>query len=128
MSVQFSINFDAPSLPVAKAMGEIGMQLAAAHAEVNEPGFSARAKAFVIEYLRANGVSSGELITDAAKLAGIKPPDDRAFGSVYAALVRHKQIEFAGFCVRRKGHGTAGGRLWRLTTEVTASTTGGISQ
>lgn len=112
--MQLAIDFDTPALPVAQAMGEIGMKRALDHAEADEPGFSERAQAFVLEYLRVHGVSSGELVTDACKLAGIKPAEDRAFGPVYAVLARRKQIEFAGFCARRKAHGTSGGRLWRL--------------
>lgn len=114
--MQLAIDFDTPALPVAQALGEIGMKRALDRAEADEPGFSERAQAFVLEYLRVHGVSSGELITDACKLAGIKPPDDRAFGPVYSKLARAGFIEPAGFCARRKGHGTSGGRLWRLAT------------
>ena len=111
---QLSMDFETPSLNVARAMGVEGMRRAAEHAERVEPDFREQAQAFVLAYLAEHGVSSGELITDAAKLAGIRPPDDRAFGSIYAVLSRRNQIAFAGFCLRKKGHSTAGGRIWRL--------------
>lgn len=98
----------------ARAAGDMAGQRAADKAERLEAGFRERAAAFVLGYLAQHGISSGELVTDAAKLAGIKPPDDRAFGPVYASLSRKGRIVSAGFCARRKGHGTAGGRLWRL--------------
>jgi hypothetical protein len=108
------LNRPAVLAAIARQMGERGACLARDKAERADPAFSERAKAFVLSYLKANGVSSGELITDAAKLAGIKPPDDRAFGAVYGSLSRKGQIVCAGYCARVKGHGTAGGRLWRL--------------
>lgn len=117
MSVQIGL-FDAPppvayAVDAARAMGAKAGERCADKAEALEDGFKERATAFVLAYLERHGTSSGELITDAAKLAGIRPHDDRAFGPVYASLARSGQIVAAGFCARRKGHGTAGGRLWR---------------
>lgn len=115
---QLSIDFDAApmarSMPQARAEGAMAGDLAADRAERQEAGFSERAADFVLSYLRNHGISSGELVTDAAKLAGIRPPDDRAFGPVYAGLARKGLIFCGGYCMRRKGRGTAGGRLWRL--------------
>lgn len=91
--------------------------LAADRAEREVDDFQARAAKFVLIYLAEHGISSGELITDACKLSGIRPPDDRAFGPVYASLAMANKIECAGFVARRKGHGTAGWRLWRLITD-----------
>lgn len=102
------------SLDLARAEGDRMGNMAADRAERADAGFRAKASSFVLDYLQRHGVSSGELITDAAKLAGIVPPDDRAFGPVYGSLARKGRIAFAGFCARRKGHGTAGGRLWKL--------------
>lgn len=117
---QLSLDLEPPAvsrppalLEAARAEGDRLGNLAADKAEQAEPEFRDLAKAFILKYLETHGVSSSELLTDACKLAGIKPPDDRAFGPVYAALSRDNQIAFAGFCERRKGHGTAGGRLWR---------------
>lgn len=108
------------SFTFARAIGAQMAGLCAERAEDDVPDFSERAKAFVLEYLRDHGVSSSELITDAAKLAGLVPHDDRAFGAIYQSLARRKRIEFVGFCARRKGHGTAGGRLWRLGDGATS--------
>ena len=113
---QLAMNFDAPALPIARATGERGMQLATDRAERDEPGFSERAQAFVLAYLAEHGKASGEDLTDACKAAGIKPAEDRAFGSVYSALSRRKQIVCVGYCDREKGHGTGGGKRWSLTT------------
>jgi hypothetical protein len=78
-------------------------------------GFDAEgARMFVLDYLKAHGASNGESITLAAKAAGFKPHDDRAFGPVYAVLARRSLIRCAGFCMRQRGHGTAGGRVWEL--------------
>jgi hypothetical protein len=113
---QQALNFDAPAYTVrqARAAGEEAGQRAADKAERLDDGFRERAQAFVLAYLKQHGVSSSEMITDAAKLAGIKPHEDRAFGPVYATLARTGKIVTAWFCARRKGHGSAGGRLWRL--------------
>lgn len=116
---QLALIFDAPPPPAytvehARAAGAVAGERAADKAQRLDDGFRERAKAFVLGYLAQHGASSGELMTDAAKLSGIKPPDDRAFGPVYATLARSGQIVAPGFCARRKGHGTAGGRVWRL--------------
>lgn len=115
---QLAIDFDAPA-PVytvaqARAVGAEAGGRAADRAERADEGFGERAAAFIRGYLAQHGASSGEVVTDAAKVAGIRPPDDRAFGPIYAALARRGQIVAVGFCVRRKGRGTAGGRVWRL--------------
>lgn len=118
---QFSLDFSATAgdslTSLARKRGAWFGDLAADRAEREAGDFKARAAKFVLSYLAAHGVSSGELITDACKLSGIRPPDDRAFGPVYASLARANHIECAGFVARRKGHGTAGGRLWRLIAE-----------
>lgn|SRR4051812_26637212 len=68
---------------------------------------------FILGWLRRHGPLPGEDCTDAAKAHGFHPHDDRAFGAVYGALVRRNLIRHAGYCERRKGHGTAGGRIWQ---------------
>lgn len=76
--------------------------------------FSRKATEFILAHLKEHGECPGEDITDACKAAGIKPDDDRAFGSVYMMLSRRKMIVKAGFCQRRKGHATSGGNIWKL--------------
>lgn len=80
--------------------------------------FRERARVFVVAYLTANGATSGEEISLACKAAGIKPHDDRAFGPVYFALCREGKIEKCGQVRRTRGHGTAGGNVWRVTGNV----------
>ena len=116
---QSALIFDAPPAPAytvaqARAAGERAGNKAADKAESQAPGFCEAAEAFVLGYLQQHGPTSGEVITDAAKLAGIRPREDRAFGPVYGTLARQGRIKCAGFCIRRKGRGTAGGRVWAL--------------
>lgn len=70
----------------------------------------------MLEYLRQYGATSGDVITDAMKLAGIRPLDDRHFGPVYSYLAHKNRrlIVCVGLVPRTKGHGTAGGRVWAL--------------
>ena len=75
--------------------------------------FQDQALAFVLSYLTVHGETSGEVLTDACKQAGIVPHDDRAFGPIYMKLSRKGLIEKCGLVVRRRGHGTAGGNVWR---------------
>jgi len=100
------------SLPLAQRLGEHAMLRTQIRAENAEPGFTERAADFIAWYLRARGPTPGELLTDLCKAHGIKPPDDRAFGPVFKSLLRRGEIRQAGWCERRKGHGTGGGRVW----------------
>jgi len=67
---------------------------------------------FMLGYLARWGDQSGEALSDAAKIHGFRPHDERAFGAVFAALSKRGLIRCVGFCTRQKGHGTAGGRIW----------------
>lgn len=102
-----------PTLQMAQALGQEGMELAAARAERADPGFRHRAQAFVLTYLRKHGKTKGEALVNECKKAGMVPPDDRAFGTVFSGLSRAGLIACAGFCLRTKGHSTAGGRVWK---------------
>jgi hypothetical protein len=75
--------------------------------------FKERAAYFILEFLQRDGEQSGEELTDKCKARGLVPHDDRAFGPVLASLSRRGLIEKAGFCPRSKGHGTAGGNIWK---------------
>ena len=55
----------------ARAAGKEAGERAAAKADKASPGFSEEARAFFLKYLEEHQVSSGELMVDAAKLAGI---------------------------------------------------------
>jgi hypothetical protein len=79
-------------------------------------GFDAAAARGAILELLADGVArSGEQLVDHCTRAGIVPHDGRAFGPVLKSLAGGGLIEAVGFVTRAKGHGTAGGRLWRIT-------------
>ena len=73
------------------------------------------ARAAILELLADGVARSGEQLVDHCVGLGIVPHDARAFGAVFAKLKRDGLIEEAGFVARAKGHGTAGGRLWRAT-------------
>ena len=94
---------------------DVAMQQVTARAERTDVLFPGRATDFVVQYLYYHGEASSEEITDACKKAGILPPDDRAFGPIYHALARAGLIVKTGQCARRKGHGTAGGNIWKLS-------------
>jgi hypothetical protein len=64
---------------------------------------------------RSAAAMSGEELVDHCQARGLVPHDSRAFGAVFGALSRAGLIEAVGFAARRKGHGTAGARLWRAT-------------
>lgn len=114
MTTARSLEATQSSVASSRLEGERCLRLAADRAERDGPGFCERAQLFVLAYLGQHGRASSEDITDACKDAGIVPQEDRAFGQVYASLNRRKQIVCVGFCERRKGHGTAGGRVWEL--------------
>jgi hypothetical protein len=73
------------------------------------------ARAAILELLADGVARSGEQLVDHCQRLGLVPHDARAFGAVIGKLARQKQIEAVGFVARAKGHGTAGGRLWRAT-------------
>lgn len=77
-------------------------------------GFYEAATELSLDYLRCHGPTSSEDLTIACLESGIVPHDDRAFGPVYAKLSRSGQITKAGYCARKRGHGTSGGIVWRL--------------
>ena len=68
----------------------------------------------MLSFLNMHGPTAGEVITMAAKLYGIVPHDDRAFGPVYHGLSRRGQIVKVGTVRRERGHGTSGGNVWAL--------------
>lgn len=89
------------------------MHRCAARAERCRPGFVAEASACILALL-ARGPQPGEMLVDLCKLRGIDTGEDRAFGAVFRILSQGKRIKPVGYCERRKGHHTAGGRVWAL--------------
>ena len=76
--------------------------------------FAAEARGHVLACLRGTEQMSGEEIVSVGESVGIRAHDARAWGPVFGWLSRKKLIVKAGFCQRLKGHGTAGGIVWRL--------------
>jgi hypothetical protein len=112
---QYSLDLTTPPAAQARAVGQAAADLAQQRAERADPTFSERAAKHILYCLAQLREASGEVLTDLCKRDGITPADDRAFGAVYAQLVRKGLIRCVGFVPRAKGHGTAGGRVWRLT-------------
>lgn len=104
-----------PQRDDARAVGEAAGERCLRKAE-REAGFDGRGAAeFMRHYLGAHECASAEILTQAARLAGFQPLDDRAFGPVIAGMARRGEITQVGDCARARGHGTSGGRLWALS-------------
>lgn len=118
MTPPAQLSFDAQTLTASTAARDKWQRerdAALAQVERNAgKAFAELARAFVLDYLERQVQASGEAITEACKRAGIRPHDDRAFGPVYMALSRAGKIEKCGSAIRQRGHGCAGGNLWRL--------------
>lgn len=100
-------------IKAARKLGECGAQVALDLANQRDPQFGAKAYAFIVRHIRSRRAPvSGEDVTLACRDAGIRPHDDRAFGSIYAKAIRAGDIRAVGFCARKRGHGTAGARLY----------------
>jgi hypothetical protein len=74
-----------------------------------------KAASDAVAWLLEGGQASGEEIVDHLKALGHRPHDDRAFGPMFARLVREELISFVGYAVRQKGHGTSGAKVWKAT-------------
>lgn len=112
LPIQFAPLPHAQRVRVARKLGAEAGERAADRAGSD---FAERALDFITRYVaQQSGPVPGESVTLAAKAAGIIPPDDRAFGPVYAKAIRAGKIRVAGFCARVRGHGTAGGRLYTV--------------
>jgi hypothetical protein len=104
------------ALPLFAAAKTIGVKAAAACLQKAERrGFDAAAarEEILTVLVKAGRPMSGEELVDHCQRRGLVPHDARAFGPVFGTLSRSGKIEAVGFAARRKGHGTAGARLWR---------------
>ncbi len=123
---QLALIFDAPRLvrpdplPAARRQGDAAIAAGRRKALVIDPLFIESACAHITDYLRRHGTSSGELLTDACKLAGIRSSDDRHFGVVFRTLLKRGVIRWAGEARRVRGHGSRGGSRYALA-EIDAS-------
>lgn len=102
------------ALRAAKRQGDAAIAAGAAKATSIAPGFIDSACAHIKAYLGQHGVSSGEILSDSCKLAGIVSTSDKHFGAVVRRLLDRGVIEYVGPCKRTKGHGSRGGSLYRL--------------
>lgn len=118
MNAQLALDLAPPTLAQARAVGEIGAQLAEQRAARETPCFRERAEALILARL-AIGNASGEECTDHCAASGLKFADGRALGATYASLVRRGLIVRVGECKRVKGHGTAGGSVYQLAPRAT---------
>ena len=116
MSAQLDMFAGQPRRFNSRELGSRLGELCADKAEEDLQDFRARAREFVLAYLRQHGATAGEVVTDMAIASGLRPHDPRAFGPVYAYLANKKRrlIVCVDYVPRTKGHGTAGGRVWAL--------------
>ncbi|MNX95386.1 hypothetical protein D3C86_1276580 [compost metagenome] len=96
----------------ARAAGLAAGQRSVERAEDECPGFGEQALTFIVDHIRQKGRVSGESVTLSAVKAGIRPPDQRAFGPIYAKALRHGLIHVVGYVPRIRGNGSAGGKLY----------------
>jgi hypothetical protein len=85
--------------------------------------FPERVQEFILTHLRRHGPTSGEDLTDAMVAAEITPPkgDGRRYGPVYQSMSARGLIEVYGVGHRRKGNGTLGAAIWRVTAKGLAA-------
>ena len=76
--------------PAACSDRHVDILLARVEAKANadSSGFTLKAARFILQYLAAHGATCGEVITDAAKVAGVRPLNDKHFGPVYQRLAQ----------------------------------------
>lgn len=103
---------DHQSIADARAVGLAQGLASIDRAESADPHFSEKALDFIVKHVREKGEVPGESVTLAAAEAGIKPPDQRAFGPIYAMALRRGLIHVVRYIPRVRGHGSAGGKLY----------------
>ncbi len=111
MSDQLAIDFAAVELSTAVQMGRYGQRRALEHAEDQEPGFGAKAYAYLASWVYWRGVGeafSAEDVVEQARELGVTAPDGRAWGAIFskaarAGLIRRSSVVFK----RKRGHGCA---------------------
>lgn len=99
----------------ARKLGDEAGERAEFRANVVDPEFSERAMAYIRQRMQAAANDDrmrGEDLVNEMKMAGIRPPDDRAFGPVFQKAIRAEIVVPVDFVPRVKGHGTAGGRVY----------------
>lgn len=81
--------------------------------------FASKVTRFVLGHLVEFGPTSGEDVVDAMQAAGLNPAhgDGRAYGPAIQGMSSRGMIEAYGDGSRRKGNGTRGATIWRITTK-----------
>jgi hypothetical protein len=80
--------------------------------------FPAKARRFVLTHLRRHGPTSGEDLTDAMAEGGLRHPgSDKGVGGIYRGMHAAELIEPYADGNRRKGNGTRGATIWRITAK-----------
>ena len=104
------------TLDQAREEGKRGMRRAESRAERDAgPDFTKRLAAYFYALLVERGPLSGEDLTDAARAAGLLTGDGRSSGAAFKRLLTIGGEIVPDVSVpRRNGHGSAGGRLYRI--------------
>lgn len=105
--MQQEIDFNA-----ARAVGATAGQACADAAQRKTAFDLEAAREYLVRWLTMSGPTDGEMLVMILRSAGFRPHDDRAFGPVFSVLARRGVIKCVGHCARKRGHGTAGGRIW----------------
>lgn len=105
---------EAPAIPLAPVRPRPDVR--AFNAKLSTE-FSSKVARFVLGHLCEFGAVSGEDVVDAMELAGVKPEhgDGRAYGPAIQGMSHRGLIEAYGDGNRRKGNGTRGATIWRIT-------------
>ena len=109
MSDQLGLN-----LPTPRQIGEEASQACTDKAEIVSEFDTRGAQLRVLELLAVLGPTPGEQLVERLKAEGFRGHDDRCFGQVFCGLSKKSKILCVGYCARKRGHGTAGGRIWGL--------------
>lgn len=81
--------------------------------------FQAKVARFILGHLVEFGPSSGEDVVDSMQTNGLVPShgDGRAYGPAIQGMSTRGLIEAYGDGSRRKGNGTRGATIWRVTAK-----------
>jgi len=81
--------------------------------------FASKVARFVLGHLVEFGPTSGEDFVDAMQQSGLTPThgDGRAYGPAIQGMSHRGLIEAYGDGSRRKGNGTRGATIWRVTAK-----------
>lgn len=99
---------------VAREAGKQASERCTDKAQRADPEFSEKASTAILAHLQVVRTATGEELTDVAIAQGARCSDARAFGSIFAGLLRKHQIHVIGYAPRRKGHGCMGAKIYAI--------------